>query len=119
MNDPPSSRGLPSVRHSNNLLASLQAKACARIVDVASTRRGRAWAFQDSKTSRNWKCEGSPSGVVAIGKVDSSRNVLGKGGRSSSKSDGEVLSNAEDTERSDGGAAAIRCFWRAWGLNGL
>ncbi|CAM9723243.1 unnamed protein product, partial [Laminaria digitata] len=40
---------LSFLRISNDRLASLQTKACARIIDVASSKRGRAWAFRDSK----------------------------------------------------------------------
>lgn len=68
---------------------------------MASTKRGRAWAFRDSK---------------------SSRGTRGRGG-SGSKNDvavvGELLGSTEGAEESSDDAAAVRCFSKVWGLEGI
>lgn len=89
-------------RLSNNTLASLQAKACARIVDVASTKRGRAWAFRDSNGN---------SGVRGSGGSGGSRNAVAVRG--------ELLGSSEVAGESGDVATAVRCFSQAWGLDGI
>ncbi|CBN76137.1 conserved unknown protein [Ectocarpus siliculosus] len=138
---------LAYLRFANNRLASLQAEACARIIGVASTKRGRAWAFRDSISSRNANHAGGvePWGRFAVGEApqepigtaataggisrhDGTRSggdweVDGCGGQDRCMTDG-VCSSAgaageEGEEADDGDAAAMQCFWRAWGLDGL
>lgn len=135
------------VRFANTRLASLQAEACARIIGVASTKRGRAWAFRDSNSSRNANYAGGvelrgrfaaggahqePIGTAAtpggISRHDDTCSggdwdLDGCGGEDSHATDG-VCSSAgaageEGEEADDGDAAAVQCFWRAWGLDGL
>ncbi|CAN0190051.1 unnamed protein product [Ectocarpus sp. 6 AP-2014] len=139
---------LAYLRFANNRLASLQAEACARIIGVAATKRGRAWAFRDSTSSRNANHPGGvePWGRFAVGEApqepigtaataggrtsrhDGTRSggdweVDSCGGQDRRMTDG-VCSSAgaagEDGEEADDGdAAAMQCFWRAWGLDGL
>ncbi|CAN0038687.1 unnamed protein product [Ectocarpus sp. 4 AP-2014] len=138
---------LAYLRFTNNRFASLQAEACARIIGVASTKRGRAWAFRDSNSSRNENHAGGvePWGRFAVGEVpqepigtaataggisrhDGTRSggdweVDGCGGQDLRMTDG-VCSSAgaageEGEEADDGDAAAVQCFLRAWDLDGL
>lgn len=83
------------LRLSNDRLASLQTKACARIVDVASSKRGRAWAFLGSKG----RGEGRGSGV-APGVGGGEGEGIGEGGGMSDE-------------------AALHCFRKAWRLDQL
>lgn len=134
-------------RFANNRLASLQAEACARIIGVASSKRGRAWAFRDSNSSRNENYAGGveqrgrfavgtahqePIGTAAaaggISRHDGTRSggdgkLDGCGGEISHVTDGVCRSSGaageEREEADDGDAAAVQCFWRAWGLDGL
>ncbi|CAB1119403.1 unnamed protein product [Ectocarpus sp. CCAP 1310/34] len=134
-------------RFANNRLANLQVEACARIIGIASTKRGRAWAFRDSNSSRNANHAGGvePWGRFAVGQApqeptgtaatagghsrkDGTRSggdweVDGSGRQDYRMTDG-VCSSAgaaggEGEEADDGDAAAVECFRRAWGLDGL
>lgn len=81
------------LRLSNDRLACLQTQACTRIIDVASSKRGRAWAFRDSKGRVGDRGGGDPSGMR----------------------DGE---GAEEGDRM-GDEAALQCFKKAWRLDEL
>lgn len=87
------------LRLSNDRLASLQTKACARIVDVASSKRGRAWAFRGSK-GRGGGREGGVAPEVGGGEGDWPREGVGEGGGMSDE-------------------AALHCFRKAWRLDQL
>lgn len=76
----------------NDRLARVQIDACARIIEVCSSERGRAWVFRGGNGTRGIARHGGGKGV---------------GGED------------EKEEGADGDAAVLKLFVDAWCLGGL
>lgn len=101
----------------NDRLARLHTDACARIVEVASSRRGRAWAFRD----RTGQAYGNSIFVYNGEDRTEDINNDGRDGRATGTAQDEGVGIWDGCLERGGesDAAALERFRRAWHLKGL